>query len=824
LWAVNAAGDGAVVTANSTTTLSTAPVPNPPQNVTVTPGYKQLSIAYTSPVANGGPGILGYKYSLNSLTEYVPVLLADASSPIVVTGLTDGTSYIVRFVAYNSLGNSTVVLASAVTTYSAPAAPVNIVATTGYKQISISFTPPSGSVDGYKYSIDSGGNYTTLAGGSSPIVITGLNDSTTYTVYLKAYNNIGEGVVGYSNSVTTYGLPSSPQNVIATAGFRQISIAFTAPINNGGATIIGYKYSFDGINYTNVNNTISPIVVTGLDDDTIYTVRLKAFTSIGDGTVATASSVTTSNVLPTVPRNVVITPGDRQLSINFTVPGSAGASPIIGYKYSLDGGEFITPDSADIPIVISSLIKDQLYIVRLRAFSSLGDGSIYVSNPIAPIGKINGYYSTGYYYNDILSPMPQVDSPRAPHQALNDSTWYMYDSGGNVTGYPEPNTVYSTWAPSGYNSATPVAPSDSQWNGAQQYYIYVEGVPSLAVGHYSNGYYSSDGRLASSFGIYLAQDAGQYCYYSYNGEYQPVVPLIGLSPWTGGFYYVFHKTGNTCDEPFLAQGFFQVPPDYFVYDFGAGTKNPILVTGYHKLNVWYDYGEGTSNPVIVTGTIPWTAGVYYNFGSGTADPAVMTGLGTISGSTFLLDFYSGTSSPASPSGLKLYAGYWRLFTGGSVDLSNQSTIPAGLYGLVNAEGSYYFFNETSKVAADGPQLYNNQWVLFNNAVYQFVLEGVYGDYMYYGNDNRTPADGPHADGSLWYNGREEAAATTTISGLITETGQICSLLIYSLTNTSRVWIVGSANCTGGWFVSGSFVYNGTIYYLSFGAIVGSEPA
>jgi hypothetical protein len=59
---------------------------------------------------------------------------------------------------------------------------------------------------------------------------------------------------------------------------------------------------------------------------------------------------------PGAPTITSITPGDTQLSVNFTA-GSNGGSAITNYKYALDGGAYTAMSPADTtsPLVLTGL-------------------------------------------------------------------------------------------------------------------------------------------------------------------------------------------------------------------------------------------------------------------------------------------------------------------------------------------------------------------------------------------------------------------------------------------------------------------------------------
>jgi hypothetical protein len=83
-------------------------VPNAPTSVTATAGTSEASVAFTAPTNVGGSAITNY-YAVSSPGGFVG---SSATSPITVTGLTNGTAYTFTVFAENSFGPGVVSAAS----------------------------------------------------------------------------------------------------------------------------------------------------------------------------------------------------------------------------------------------------------------------------------------------------------------------------------------------------------------------------------------------------------------------------------------------------------------------------------------------------------------------------------------------------------------------------------------------------------------------------------------------------------------------------------------------------------------------------------------
>jgi uncharacterized protein (TIGR02145 family) len=91
--------------------------PGAPTSVVATAGNASASVAFTAPASNGGSVITGYTVT----SSPGGISATGATSPINVTGLTNGTAYTFTVIATNALGNSGASAASTAVTPASPA-------------------------------------------------------------------------------------------------------------------------------------------------------------------------------------------------------------------------------------------------------------------------------------------------------------------------------------------------------------------------------------------------------------------------------------------------------------------------------------------------------------------------------------------------------------------------------------------------------------------------------------------------------------------------------------------------------------------------------
>jgi hypothetical protein len=271
-----------------------ATVPDSPTSVSAVGGNTQATVSFTAPVNDGGFAITGYTVT----SDPDGITASGSSSPIIVTGLTNGTSYTFTVIATNSIGNSAPSdPSSAVTPISVPGSPTSVSAVAGNTQATVSFTAPindgGSAITGYTVTSSPGGF--TASGSSSPIIVTGLTNGISYTFTVVATNSAGNSAPSASSSPVVYVIiPGAPTSVAASPGDTDAIISFTAPVNDGGSPITVYTVTSSPGGFTATGSS-SPILVSGLTNGTSYTFTVIATNIIGDSASSSPSSAVTPN-------------------------------------------------------------------------------------------------------------------------------------------------------------------------------------------------------------------------------------------------------------------------------------------------------------------------------------------------------------------------------------------------------------------------------------------------------------------------------------------------------------------------------------------------
>jgi predicted phage tail protein len=351
--------------------------PDAPTGVSGTRGNAQVTVSFTPPVNNGGSLVTSY----TATASPGGATASGSSSPLTVTGLTNGTPYTFTVRATNAIGTGQPSAPSApVTPATTPGPPTDVTGARGNGQVTVSFTAPADNggdpITSYTVTASPGG--ADASGSAGPIVVTGLTNGTAYTLTVRATNSVGVGTASRpSAAVTPATIPGAPTSIVGTRGNGQVSVSFTAPSDNGGDPITSYTVTASPGGAT-ASGSASPIVVTGLTNGASHTFTVRATNGVGAGPASAASAAVTPATVPDAPRGVSAIAGNAQAILSFVAPVTNGGAAITGYTVTASPGGASVSGSAS-PITVTGLTNGTIYTFTVTANN--GAGSSAPSDP-----------------------------------------------------------------------------------------------------------------------------------------------------------------------------------------------------------------------------------------------------------------------------------------------------------------------------------------------------------------------------------------------------------------------------------------------------------
>ena len=389
-------------------------LPGRPTIDSVVEGNTQLTVNWTTPPEAPAP-ITGYRVQWQEQEEYFSTdfpaptdtkdhhdAAADDTS-YTITGLTNGTEYIIHVIAKNESFNDyggTASNAEYGTPMGLPGGPNNLQVVPGNEKLALTWEAPTAiegvTVTGYKVqwkastitSWDAATGVTEVSVSGLTREITGLDVSTDYDVRVRADNGItGDSYSWAAGSGTT--LPDTPENLAVGSGNGQLTLSWEAPDETGGVAITGYvvqyrKTSESSWSTSSASNqestdtqtsvTTYSNAITGLDQSTEYDLRVRADNGV---TLQDEDGYNWADddgqTIPDAPSNLEVAPGNQKLTLTWEAPPASGSLSISGYivqyKKTADISWTSLPvlSASALETTVGSLDNDVPYSVRVRA-------------------------------------------------------------------------------------------------------------------------------------------------------------------------------------------------------------------------------------------------------------------------------------------------------------------------------------------------------------------------------------------------------------------------------------------------------------------------
>ena len=237
--------------------------PTAPFMTSASASDQSITLAFTSPGFDGGETPSAYMLVATPVGGGTPITASDCTaSPCTISGLTNGTSYVVTVAAINSAGvGSTSRPSGAMTPIAAAAAVGALTAMPGDATVTVSWTPLSDEqldTDTFieyqvSYRVRGTSTWTTWSDpafttrGTSSTVITGLDNGTNYDFKVVALTS-GFPTASTENTANAEQYPSTvpdaPRSLTALRLAQgSVQVSWEAPISDGGSPLIDPYYT-----------------------------------------------------------------------------------------------------------------------------------------------------------------------------------------------------------------------------------------------------------------------------------------------------------------------------------------------------------------------------------------------------------------------------------------------------------------------------------------------------------------------------------------------------------------------------------------------------
>ncbi len=371
-------------------------VPGAPVIGSATAGSNSAVVSFSSPVSDGGLPIVDYVVTATDATTPTNggQVQTVTSSPVTVTGLTNGDVYKFNVGAVNGVGpGPTSGKSNWVVPSTVPGAPTIGIVTAKNAKAVVDFSPPSTNggdgISGYTVTAT---DLTTPANGGevqmakkSPVSMTGLTNGDTYQFTVAANNAVGAGPVSaLSQPVVPGTVPGAPVIGSATAGSNSAVVTFSPPVSDGGSPIVDYVVTAtDATTPTNGGQvqtvTSSPATITGLTNGDVYHFTVSATNVVGPGPKTDKSNWVVPSTVPGAPTIGIVTAKNAKAVVDFSPPTSDGGAAVSGYSVTAtdlttpaNGGQVQSAKKS--PVTMTGLTNGDTYQFTVTATNVSGTG------------------------------------------------------------------------------------------------------------------------------------------------------------------------------------------------------------------------------------------------------------------------------------------------------------------------------------------------------------------------------------------------------------------------------------------------------------------
>gem|GEM_PF-4205579 len=365
-------------------TIELPTVPGAPTGLGAVPSDRSATISWIAP-DDGGSAITAYHiYRGNDevdLTEVDSTGLLQFTN----TGLVNGNTYYYAVSAENSIGEGAMSDVVAVTPVNVPGAPSNLLVALNGASVELSWDEPEDNGSSIlQYNVYRGLSDDVLSqiGNITALSFIDIGAPIGYTLYyaISAVNAIGEGELSEVRNITFITVPGAPQDLAAEVTASGILLTWSAPDNDGGATVTGFRiYYGEGPGPLDLNVSVTSLEhqFEDLQPGVTYYFRVVAINGLGMGEptdIVNATFVTT----PSAPVGVDAAEVDDGISLTWSAPGEDGGTEISGYNVyrSVGDGELTLLTTVDGTSYLDTDVQSgTTYNYVIKAVNDNGEGT-----------------------------------------------------------------------------------------------------------------------------------------------------------------------------------------------------------------------------------------------------------------------------------------------------------------------------------------------------------------------------------------------------------------------------------------------------------------
>ncbi|GIP30804.1 fibronectin type III domain-containing protein [Paenibacillus sp. J2TS4] len=262
-------------------------------------------------------------------------------------------------------------------------------------QTSVKLSWPSATdnvgVMGYRVYVD-GDEYTTVSAGKLETTVLDLEADKEYAFEVTAYDEAGNESAPLTKTAKT--LPESPEpdteapqwpkdSELTVSDITQTSVKLSWPSAVDNVSVMGYRISVDGDEYTTVSAGKLEATVLDLEADKEYAFEVTAYDEAGNESAPLTRTAKTllepsepDTEAPQWPKDGELTVSDiTQTSVKLSWPSATDNVRVMGYRVYVDGDEYTTVSAGKLEMTVLGLEADKEYAFEVTAYDEAGNES-----------------------------------------------------------------------------------------------------------------------------------------------------------------------------------------------------------------------------------------------------------------------------------------------------------------------------------------------------------------------------------------------------------------------------------------------------------------